>query len=375
MPVHPVQFFWRELLYLVGRVHGFTTQRPVTSHNSAATMKTSTFTSSEGTRPYTGPITTKITESSPSSSDVVTSAKSTSQYTRTTRATGATKLSTRIPKTSPTAASTPAKTHDPTDDPRPDPTRAPTPAPTHDPGSVPTRASTPALSTAPVTTTARLTTKRPVKTSTKTSRSTTRTTRSTTRRSTTTMIWEPYTNIHCVFAADMLNMAKDEVAYEKEEDLIIKISEALFNSSIRPSAGLWIYGYTRVSRNWKYVFMNMKSAFNLFWEYVLARMRISDPAAITENKEVVAVTNKAFDLTRKATCLVFFSAVKNGTDFPLLKPRYPYKRVVAVSLQGADLSKSVSHLGQRGVAVNVPLYNFSRKDVSNVVESIRSAFS
>ncbi|EYC06842.1 hypothetical protein Y032_0073g733 [Ancylostoma ceylanicum] len=180
-------------------------------------------------------------------------------------------------------------------------------------------------------------------------------------------------DVHCVFAADLLNFGNEITNYEKEKKLVTAVAEEMFSKVSDSTAGLWVYGYTRVSQDWKYVFNNMTDNFDDFQKDVEEKIKYEKVAQPLSNEKVIEMINGANDEReeKRSNCLVFFLGKKNSSKLSMINPKENFKRIVVVSLQGADFSEIIDKSRSKALIVSL---DFTKEDVTNVVTSILEAF-
>ncbi|ETN86354.1 hypothetical protein NECAME_16383 [Necator americanus] len=182
-------------------------------------------------------------------------------------------------------------------------------------------------------------------------------------------------NVHCLFAGDLLNFDRNTTAYEREKELITNIGKKLFETTANATGVVWAYGYTTGPAGLKTTFTAMKDNFVDFKNDVDTKMKyeaIEKPNL--NNAAAINNLNDASDRNKNANCLVFFSGMKKAKGMDKLDPgkkgNNEFKKVVVVSISGADLRTIINP--PRGAAVTVSR-KFSEEDVRNVMEKILDA--
>ncbi|KAK6738437.1 hypothetical protein RB195_020506 [Necator americanus] len=184
-------------------------------------------------------------------------------------------------------------------------------------------------------------------------------------------------NVSCLFAGDLLNFGSEQEAYEKEKKFMIEVGRRLFSTTKNAKAVSWAYGYTSGPKGLKTTFTTMKDSFAGFVEDVMTKMKYEDlEKPNLTNSGAISNLNTASDKEKNANCLVFFSGLKSANNLRKTLKLNPkgmnnFKRVVAVSLNGADLGTLV--VPPKGEAVTVTDH-YSEKDVSKVVDKILAVF-
>ncbi|EPB70546.1 hypothetical protein ANCCEY_10370 [Ancylostoma ceylanicum] len=158
-----------------------------------------------------------------------------------------------------------------------------------------------------------------------------------------------------------------------EKKLVTAVAEEMFSKVSDSTAGLWVYGYTRVSQDWKYVFNNMTDNFDDFQKDVEEKIKYEKVAQPLSNEKVIEMINGANDEReeKRSNCLVFFLGKKNSSKLSMINPKENFKRIVVVSLQGADFSEIIDKSRSKALIVSL---DFTKEDVTNVVTSILEAF-
>ncbi|KAL6736484.1 hypothetical protein Aduo_006834 [Ancylostoma duodenale] len=182
-------------------------------------------------------------------------------------------------------------------------------------------------------------------------------------------------DLHCLFAADLLNYGFIPAAYERETDFTIKIGEALFERVPMFSAGIWVYGFTRSPPRVTITSETMRSNVTKFREDVTKKVILEHDIeeSNTDNRRVITSLNNCMDKDRRANCLVFLSALEDTTvwnncescKLNVTKDAY-FETIVAVSLRSKNLSSII--IPPRGKYVGVS--RNSEEDVLKVVNKI-----
>ncbi|EYC37283.1 hypothetical protein Y032_0809g2456 [Ancylostoma ceylanicum] len=204
-----------------------------------------------------------------------------------------------------------------------------------------------------------------------------KTTMSTSEPTTTTV--NKRAELHCLFAADLLNYGDIVSAYEAERNFIVKVGKTLFDRVPTFSAGIWVYGYTSSPSIVNITDETMHSSFVEFSRAVNKTVELGDiEEPSIDNLRVIAVLNDSVDKHRRANCLVFLSAVwdtsvwKDCDNCKLnVTKNADFQNVVAVSLRKVDLSSIVIPPGGKSVAVSKDLND---EDVLKVVNTTLKDF-